>query len=111
MAGKLDKLRADLKKAYAKRDEWNEKAADLENRLREEENTQICEVTCAHNLTPEQLAVLIELAEKQVPSGDPLAAIEAAQKESVIGKKADLQEEVLYAEESEEKQKEETNCA
>ena len=62
MAGKLDKIGADLEKARAKRDEWDAKVKDLEQKYREAENTMIHEMVHAANLTPEQLAEIIRLA-------------------------------------------------
>ena len=64
MAGKLDKIGADLEKARAKRDEWDAKVKDLEQKYREAENTMIHEMVHAANLTPEQLAKIIQMAAK-----------------------------------------------
>ena len=70
MADKLEKIGAELKRARVKRDEWNERVKILEEKYREEENTQICDITHAENLTPSQLAQLIRLMKTNVPSGD-----------------------------------------
>lgn len=55
MYAKLDKLREDLKKAVAKRE-----AADA--KLKEEENQQIVSDVASYNLSPEQLAQFLQLA-------------------------------------------------
>ena len=62
MYAKLDKLREDLKKAVAKRDAAEEKEKRLEEKLREEENQQIVSDVTSYNLTPEQLAQFLQLA-------------------------------------------------
>lgn len=59
---KLDKLREDLKKAVAKRDAAEAKVKRLEEKLREEENQQIVSDVASYNLTPEQLAQFLQLA-------------------------------------------------
>lgn len=71
MAGKLDKIGADLEKARAKRDEWDAKVKDLEQKYREAENTMIHEMVHAANLTPEQLAQIIQMAATQAPGAFP----------------------------------------
>ena len=62
MYAKLDKLREDLKKAVAKRDAAEAKVKRLEEKLREEENQQIVSDVASYNLTPEQLAQFLQLA-------------------------------------------------
>lgn len=62
MYAKLDKLREDLKKAVAKRDVAEAKVKRLEEKLREEENQQIVSDVTSYNLTPEQLAQFLQLA-------------------------------------------------
>ena len=62
MYAKLDKLRDDLKKAVAKRDAAEAKVKRLEEKLREEENQQIVSDVASYNLTPEQLAQFLQLA-------------------------------------------------
>ena len=61
---KLEKIGADLKRARIKQAEWNQRVKDLENRYREEENSVNHSMVHAANLTPEQLAQIIELAAK-----------------------------------------------
>ena len=62
MYAKLDKLREDRKKAVAKRDAAEAKVKRLEEKLREEENQQIVSDVASYNLTPEQLAQFLQLA-------------------------------------------------
>lgn len=62
MYAKLDKLRDDLKKAIAKRDAADAKVKQLEVKLKEEENLQIVSNVASYNLTPEQLAQFLQLA-------------------------------------------------
>ena len=62
MYAKLDKLREDLKKAVAKRDAAEAKVKRLEEKRREEENQQIVSDVASYNLTPEQLAQFLQLA-------------------------------------------------
>jgi len=61
---KLEKLGADLAHAREKQEEWTRRVKDLEARYREEENSVIHAMVHAANLTPEQLAKIIALAEK-----------------------------------------------
>lgn len=63
MYAKLDKLRADLQKAIIKRDAAEKKVKYLEEKLREEENQQIVSDVASYNLSPEQLAQFLQLAE------------------------------------------------
>ena len=62
MYAKLDKLRAELEKAVRKRDEAEEKVKQLEAKLKKEENQQIVSDVASYNLTPEQLAQFLQLA-------------------------------------------------
>lgn len=62
MYAKLDKLRADLKKAIMKREEADKKVKYLEAKLKEEENLQIVSDVASYNLSPEQLAQFLQLA-------------------------------------------------
>lgn len=71
MAGKLERIEADLKKARLKRDEWERRVKDLEQKYQETENTMIHEMVHAANLTPEQLAQIIQMAATQVPGEYP----------------------------------------
>ncbi len=62
MYEKLDKLRADLKRAREKKAEIEAKIKTLEHRLKEAEETQILADVKQMNLTPEQLAKFLQLA-------------------------------------------------
>ena len=62
MSEKLDRIGADRAKALKKREEWDAKYKELDRKYREQENTEIQTITHAHNLTPDQLARIIELA-------------------------------------------------
>ena len=62
MYAKLDRLRVDLQKAITKRDEADAKVKQLENKLKEEEATQIVNDVASYNMSPEQLAQFLQLA-------------------------------------------------
>lgn len=62
MYAKLDRLRADLQKAITKRDEADAKVKQLENKLKEEEAAQIVNDVASYNMSPEQLAQFLQLA-------------------------------------------------
>lgn len=61
---KLERIGTDLERARVKQAEWTRRAKELEARYREEENSIIHSMVHAANLTPEQLARIIELAAK-----------------------------------------------
>ena len=91
MYAKLDKLRADLKKAVAKRDAADAKVKQLESKLKEEENLQIVSDVASYNLSPEQLAQFLQLAN----SGrlqDMLSGQAAMPAVTVSGKETDAEE-------------------
>lgn len=67
MAGRLEKIEAELKKARAKRAEWEARVKVLEQKYKEAENTMIHDMVHAANLTPEQLALIIRQAAISVP--------------------------------------------
>lgn len=62
MYEKLDKLRADLKRAREKKTEIDTKIKHLEQRLKEAEEAQILADVKQMNLSPEQLAKFLQLA-------------------------------------------------
>ena len=62
MYEKLDKLRTELGKAKQRRAEADAKVKQLEQKLKEAENTQILAEVGAHKLTPEQLAQFLQMA-------------------------------------------------
>lgn len=72
MYEKLDKLRAELGKAKQRRAEADAKVRQLEQKLKEAENTQILADVGALKLTPEQLAQFLQLAANgQLPMAQP----------------------------------------
>lgn len=62
MYEKLDKLRAELEKARQRRTEADAKVKQLEQRLKDAENTQILAEVGALKLSPEQLKMFLEMA-------------------------------------------------
>lgn len=62
MYEKLDKLRAELGRAKQRRAEADAKVKQLEQKLKEAENTQILADVGALKLTPEQLAQFLQMA-------------------------------------------------
>lgn len=62
MYAKLEKIRADLQKAIAKREEDDRKIKQLEEKLRQEEAAQIVNDVTSYKLSPEQLAQFLQLA-------------------------------------------------
>ena len=72
---RLQKIRMDLEKARARRDDWERKVKDLERKYQEAENTCIHEMVHAANLSMEQLAELIQRASEGIPDGDPETVI------------------------------------
>ena len=76
MSARLDKLGAELKKARAKRDSWDQRVKNLEKKYRELENTEIQEMVHAANLTPDKLAELLQMfTADQVPTPETLETI------------------------------------
>lgn len=85
MYEKLEKLRAELDRAKQRRADADAKVKQLEQKLREAENSQILADVGALKLTPEQLAQFLQLAASgQLPaaqsnpvvSATPVSAIE-----------------------------------
>ena len=74
---KLEKIAADLKRARAKQAVWTQRVKELESRYREEENSVIHTMVHAANLTPEQLAKVIALAEQGMVGVYPAETAEA----------------------------------
>ena len=78
MYEKLDKIRADLERAKKKRAEADAKVKQLEQKLKEAENTQILADVGALKLTPEQLAQFLQMAasgQLPVAHGNPVADV------------------------------------
>ena len=59
---RLDKFRADLERAKAKRAEWDAKVKELERKCHEEENVTIQGIVREAALSPEALAELIRMS-------------------------------------------------
>ena len=105
MYAKLDKLRADLKKAVAKRDAADAKVKQLEAKLKEEENLQIVSDVASYNLSPEQLAQFLQLANsgrlQDMLSGQAPMPAAAASAEEDNEQETDNEEEDFLDEENE----------
>jgi len=67
MSAKLEKIAAEREKARKKRDQWDVRVKELDQKYREQENTEIHEMVHAANISPEQLAALLEAARHSVP--------------------------------------------
>lgn len=70
MSVKLDKLGADRARALRKRDEWDAKYKELDRLYKERENTEIHDIVHAANLTPDQLAQLLQSLGHGLPAGE-----------------------------------------
>lgn len=95
MYEKLDKLRADLERAKQKRAEADARVKQMEQRLREAENTQILAEVGALKLTPEQLAEFLKLAASgKLPLGQSQeTVVNAVQSSVTYGAEDENQEE------------------
>ena len=81
MYEKLDRLRAELDRAKQRRADADAKVKQLEQKLREAENSQILADVGALKLTPEQLAQFLQLAASgQLPptQSNPMAGLNSA---------------------------------
>lgn len=86
MYEKLDKIRAELDRAKQRRAEADAKVKQLEQKLKEAENTQILADVGALKLTPEQLAQFLQLAangQLPVPADNNVLSV-AQRKETEI---------------------------
>ena len=70
MSIKLDKLGADRDRALRKRNEWDAKFKELDRLYKERENTEIHDIVHAANLTPDQLAQLLQSLGHGLPAGE-----------------------------------------
>ena len=77
MSEKLDKLRADLAKARERRVQLSNRIELLERRIAEMEKVEVAEMVRTANLTPEQLAALLQQAVNTTPNPAALAAVGA----------------------------------
>lgn len=75
MFEKLEKTRAELKRAKAKRDEWDAKVKALEKKCEEAEKTSVHELMVEAELTPEQLAKLIQYSKHNLPGNKTIEEI------------------------------------
>ena len=57
---KKEKIAADIEKAKQKRQELNDRIAELEKRFKEEETFEMHEILRKAKLTPEELAEILE---------------------------------------------------
>lgn len=69
MSVRLDRLGEDRARALRKREEWDAKYKELDRLYKERENTEIHDIVHAANLTPDQLAMLIQTLGQGLPSG------------------------------------------
>ena len=60
MSKRLERIEADLARARAKRETWDQRVKELEQKYTEEENTEIHEVVRSFNLTPEELREFLQ---------------------------------------------------
>lgn len=67
---KLEKLRNEHSKATEKARQWAEKADELAQKITEEEKTVIHEMVLSANMTPEQLAQLLQTMHQGGASGE-----------------------------------------
>ena len=78
MYEKLDKLRAELDRAKQRRADADAKVKQLEQKLREAENSQILADVGALKLTPEQLAQFLQMAASgQLPAAQSNPVVSA----------------------------------
>ena len=56
---KIEKLKAELDKAWQKAAEWQAKARDLEKQITEQENLQIIQLVRGMNMTREEFAAFL----------------------------------------------------
>ena len=82
MSIKLDKLGADRDRALRKRNEWDAKYKELDRLYKERENTEIHDIVHAANLTPDQLAQLLQSLGNGLPAGEVPGEITNSTKET-----------------------------
>lgn len=96
MYEKLDKIRAELDRAKQRRAEADAKVKQLEQKLKEAENTQILADVGALKLTPEQLAQFLQFAangQLPVPADNNVFSV-AQRKETEIKDEFDESEDL-----------------
>lgn len=67
MSVRLDRLGEDRARALRKREEWDAKYKELDWLYKERENTEIHDIVHAANLTPDQLAILLQTLGQGLP--------------------------------------------
>ena len=87
MSEKLDKMRADLAKAKERRIQLNNRIELLERRISEAEKVEVAEMVRVANLTPEQLAALLQQNANTTPNPAALAAVGANTNEEELREK------------------------
>ena len=87
MSEKLDKLRADLARARERRIQLNNRIELLERRIAEAEKVEVAEMVRVANLTPEQLAALLQQTANTTPNPAALAAVGANTNEEELREK------------------------
>lgn len=81
MGAKLDRIGAELEKARKKQADWTARVKDLEQRYREEENTEIHDMVHAANLTPAQLSELLQMFQSEpVPQPEMIHSMNEEEK-------------------------------
>ena len=78
MSVRLDRLGEDRARALRKREEWDAKYKELDRLYKERENTEIHDIVHAANLTPDQLAMLLQTLGQGLPNGAVPEAITGA---------------------------------
>ena len=87
MSEKLDKLRADLARARERRIQLNNRIELLERRIAEAEKVEVAEMVRVANLTPEQLAALLQQNAHTTPNPTALEAVGANTNEEELREK------------------------
>ena len=75
MSAKLEKLGIERDKARIKRDEWDARFQDLDQRYKEQENEEIHDMVHAYHLSLEQLSVLLSAAKAGAPDPENMEQI------------------------------------
>ena len=87
MSEKLEKLRTDLARARERRIQLNNRIELLERRIAEAEKVEVAEMVRVANLTPEQLAALLQQNANTTPNPAALEAVGANTNEEELREK------------------------
>lgn len=90
MSKRLERIEADLARARAKRETWDQRVKELEQKYTEEENTEIHEVVRSFNLTPEELREFLQSRRNNASAKLPEAA--PAEERTATEQEADYEE-------------------